>query len=101
MTPDMYSSECEADAYQRFRWYAIHRLKKLQFLDASPVDPVEKKEADRIGHLMAPAKPTTGAAGAGGDDDGKADSSKDTGAYSQRAHLDNKDVKVRFCSLSF
>lgn len=58
MTPDMYFSDGEAEAYQRFRYYAIHRLRKLEFLDATEIDSLEKKEAERIGHLMATAKPS-------------------------------------------
>lgn len=57
VTPDMYFSEGEAEAYQRFRYYVIHRLKKLECLDATEIDIAEKKEAERVGHLMGIAKP--------------------------------------------
>lgn len=58
-TPNIYFSEGEAEAYQRFRYYVIHRMKSIQFLDSTPVDDAERKEAERVGYLMAPAKPTT------------------------------------------
>eukprot|EP00456_Euglypha_rotunda_P089451 TRINITY_DN9264_c0_g1_i8.p1 TRINITY_DN9264_c0_g1~~TRINITY_DN9264_c0_g1_i8.p1 ORF type:complete len:180 (+),score=30.08 TRINITY_DN9264_c0_g1_i8:111-650(+) len=57
--PNMYFSDGEAEAYQRYRYYVIHRLKKLRFLDATPVDPEERKEAEKRGHLMSVARPKT------------------------------------------
>lgn len=57
-TPNLYFSDGEAEAYQRYRYYVIYRMKSIQFLDSTPVDDAERKEALRVGHLMAPAKPT-------------------------------------------
>jgi len=55
--PNMYFSDGEAEAYQRYRYYVIHRLKKLQFLDATPVDADERKEADKRGVFLTVARP--------------------------------------------
>jgi hypothetical protein len=80
VVPDLYSSDSEAEAYQRHRYYVIHRLAKLQFLDASAVTPVERymvlhmtlpiilylhlclflmysKEAEKRGKFLRVAKP--------------------------------------------
>lgn len=56
-TPNAYFSDGEFEAYQRFRYYVIHRLKKLKALDATPIDAVERKEADRVGQFAAVSKP--------------------------------------------
>jgi len=55
--PNMYFSDGEAEAYQRYRFYVIHRLKKLYFLDATPVDADERKEADKRGAFLSVARP--------------------------------------------
>jgi len=55
--PNMYFSDGEAEAYQRYRYYVIHRLKKLQFLDATPVDAEERKEAEKRGAFLTVARP--------------------------------------------
>jgi len=55
--PNMYFSDGEAEAYQRYRYYVISRLKNLQLLDATPVDAEERKEAEKRGHLMGMARP--------------------------------------------
>jgi len=55
--PNMYFSDGEAEAYHRYRYYVIFRLKKLKLLDASPVEDAEIKEAERVGKFMTPAKP--------------------------------------------
>jgi hypothetical protein len=55
--PNMYFSDGEAEAYQRYRYYVIHRLKKLQFLDATPVDAEERKEAEKRGAFLSVARP--------------------------------------------
>jgi len=90
-TPDMYSCESEAEAYQRFRYYVIYRMPALQLLDATEVQPEELKEAKR--HLMAPAKPTTEA---------KVDvastaipgTTSSTGAYDLRKVIESKNTRV-------
>lgn len=66
-TPDMYFSEDEADAYQRSRYYIIHRLPTLHMLDATEVESEEKASAQRVGHMMIAARP----------DDDKSDESDD------------------------
>jgi len=55
--PNMYFADGESEAYQRYRYYVIYRLKKLQFLDATPVDAEERKEAEKRGHLMSVSRP--------------------------------------------
>jgi hypothetical protein len=55
--PNMYFSDGEAEAYQRYRYYVIHRLKKLKFLDATPVVPEERKEAEKRGAFLSVARP--------------------------------------------
>jgi len=59
--PDVYFSDGEAEAYQRFRYYVIHRLKKLQILDATPVTAEERKVADVKGKFYKVAKPVESA----------------------------------------
>jgi hypothetical protein len=46
----------DQDDYQRYRYYVLHRLPRLHFLDSSAVTEAERKEAARVGHLMLPAK---------------------------------------------
>ena len=46
----------DADDYQRYRLYVLHRLPRLTFLDSTAVTEAERKEAARVGHLMLPAK---------------------------------------------
>ncbi len=53
----MYFAEDEGEAYQRYRYYVIYRIKRLDMLDATPIDEEERKKADTVGYLMAPAKP--------------------------------------------
>ena len=55
--PDMYGREEEAEAYQRHRWFVIHRLKRLQLLDASPVSAAERREAEVKGEFCLVARP--------------------------------------------
>jgi len=45
------------DDYKRYRLYVIHRQKSLKFLDSAPVTAAERKEAQRVGHLMVVARP--------------------------------------------
>jgi len=47
----------DQDDYQRYRYYVVHRLPHLTHLDSTPVTEAERKEAQRVGHLMLPAKP--------------------------------------------
>jgi len=62
-TPEAYFGESgsEMEAYGRYRLYVIWRLKKLnlQFLDATPVTPEEKKEAMLRGAYCRVAKPSS------------------------------------------
>jgi hypothetical protein len=53
----MYFAEDEGEAYQRYRYYVIYRLKRLENLDATPIDAEERAQADAVGHRMAPARP--------------------------------------------
>jgi len=50
--PNIYFSDGEAEAYQRYRYYVIYRLKNLKLLDATPIDAAEHKEAARVGKFM-------------------------------------------------
>jgi len=59
--PDLYFSDGEAEAYQRYRYYVIHRLKKLQILDSSAVSAEERKVADVKGKFYKVAKPVESA----------------------------------------
>lgn len=43
--------------YQRYRYYVIHMLRGLRFLDSREVREPERKEAFRVGHLCLPARP--------------------------------------------
>jgi hypothetical protein len=45
------------DDYKRYRFYVLYRLKKLKFLDSSPVNDKERKEANRVGPYMITVKP--------------------------------------------
>ncbi|PRP85637.1 hypothetical protein PROFUN_06426 [Planoprotostelium fungivorum] len=47
----------DAEDYQRYRYFVLHKLRKLKFLDATPVNEKERKEAIRVGEYMVPAKP--------------------------------------------
>ncbi|CAL1295718.1 unnamed protein product [Larinioides sclopetarius] len=56
--PDQLSSfEKDEEDYQRYRYYIIHKIPKLKFLDSTPVKPFEKAEAKRIGGFMKVARP--------------------------------------------
>jgi len=85
--PNLYFSDGEAEAYQRYRYYVIFRVKKLKFLDSTPVEPAEHKEALRVGKLMQPAKPQ-GENGIDEGDQGKAGN----GGY--KPHLHQKPPKA-------
>ncbi|KAJ3440115.1 leucine-rich melanocyte differentiation-associated protein [Anaeramoeba flamelloides] len=43
--------------YKRYRLYVLYKLPKLNFLDSSPVQKSEKKEAKRVGQFMSVKKP--------------------------------------------
>jgi hypothetical protein len=45
------------ESYARFRLYVCYRLKQLAFLDATPVSPDERKEANLRGQYCRVAKP--------------------------------------------
>eukprot|EP01006_Ploeotia_vitrea_P034104 TRINITY_DN65703_c4_g14_i1.p1 TRINITY_DN65703_c4_g14~~TRINITY_DN65703_c4_g14_i1.p1 ORF type:complete len:256 (+),score=121.86 TRINITY_DN65703_c4_g14_i1:48-770(+) len=55
--PNMYFSDGEAEAYQRYRYYVIHRLSKLTYLDSTPVTDEERAEAERRGKFLKVMKP--------------------------------------------
>jgi len=55
--PNIYFSDGEAEAYQRYRYYVIHRLKKLRFLDVTPVSAEERKEGEKRGAFLNVARP--------------------------------------------
>lgn len=45
------------DDYQRYRYYVLHILRGLKFLDSREVSEEERKEAFRVGHLCLAARP--------------------------------------------
>lgn len=47
----------DSDDYQRYRYYVLHILRGLRFLDSREVVDEERKEALRVGHLCLPARP--------------------------------------------
>jgi len=47
----------DSDDYQRYRYYVLHMLRGLKFLDSREVEEEERKEAQRVGHLCLPARP--------------------------------------------
>ncbi|XP_076365645.1 leucine-rich melanocyte differentiation-associated protein-like isoform X1 [Tachypleus tridentatus] len=51
------SSDKDEEDYQRYRYYVIHKLPKLKFLDSTRVRNREIQEAQRIGFLMKVARP--------------------------------------------
>ncbi|KAF8796457.1 Leucine-rich melanocyte like protein [Argiope bruennichi] len=55
--PQLSSFEKDEEDYQRYRYYIIHQIPKLKFLDSTPVKPFEKAEAKRIGGFMKVARP--------------------------------------------
>mmetsp|Transcript_22672 Transcript_22672/g.44889 ORF Transcript_22672/g.44889 Transcript_22672/m.44889 type:complete len:228 (+) Transcript_22672:63-746(+) len=61
--PNVYLDDGAERAYKRYRLFVIYRLKRLQFLDSTEVTEMEKKEAERTGKDMAPARPKGQAAG--------------------------------------
>lgn len=43
--------------YQRYRYYVLHTLRGLRFLDSRQVDEAERREAWRVGSHCLPARP--------------------------------------------
>ncbi|GFR21106.1 leucine-rich melanocyte differentiation-associated protein [Trichonephila clavata] len=67
--PDQLSSlEKDEEDYQRYRYYIIHQIPKLKFLDSTPVKSSEKSEAKRIGVYMKVARPKVEVAHEASDD---------------------------------
>lgn len=57
--PNMYFSDGEAEAYQRHRYMVIYTCKQLNFLDATPISPEERAEAEKKGKFLKVARPKT------------------------------------------
>lgn len=93
VTPDMYFSDGEAESYQRFRYYVIHRLKNLECLDATEIDENEKQEASRIGHLMGVVKPAAKSNDTG-EKSGSNSNDNNGGAYNMRKSMKDDAPKV-------
>ena len=55
--PNVFLDDAAGDAYQRYRYHVISKIPKLQFLDSTPVEESERKEAAKGGHLSV-ARPT-------------------------------------------
>ncbi|XP_049273649.1 leucine-rich melanocyte differentiation-associated protein-like [Rhipicephalus sanguineus] len=51
------------DDYQRYRYYVIHKLRQLKFLDSRAVTSGERAEALRVGAFMRVARPPLHVAG--------------------------------------
>ncbi|XP_022081346.1 leucine-rich melanocyte differentiation-associated protein-like [Acanthaster planci] len=49
---ELSSTDKDEDDYQRYRYYVVHRLPGLKFLDSRQVTQKERKEADRVGSYM-------------------------------------------------
>lgn len=49
--PNVFLDDSASESYQRFRYHVISKLPKLQFLDSTPIEEVERKEAARGNHL--------------------------------------------------
>jgi len=49
--PNVFLDDAAGDAYQRYRFHVISKMSKLQFLDSTPVEEAERKEAAKGGHL--------------------------------------------------
>ncbi|XP_071455394.1 leucine-rich melanocyte differentiation-associated protein-like [Hetaerina americana] len=50
-------SEKDEEDYRRYRYYVLHHLPGLQFLDSSRVSLEERLEAERRGHFMKVVRP--------------------------------------------
>ncbi|XP_038061534.1 leucine-rich melanocyte differentiation-associated protein-like [Patiria miniata] len=49
---ELSSTDKDEDDYQRYRYYVVHKLPGLRFLDSRQVTQKERKEADRVGSYM-------------------------------------------------
>ncbi|XP_064479754.1 leucine-rich melanocyte differentiation-associated protein-like [Ornithodoros turicata] len=59
--PDQITNpEKDEDDYRRYRYYVIHKLVNLRFLDSRCVSNGERREAQRIGAFMRVARPAEG-----------------------------------------
>lgn len=59
--PDQITNpEKDEDDYQRYRYYVLHKLVSLRFLDSRPVNNAERRESQRIGAFMRVARPVAG-----------------------------------------
>eukprot|EP00020_Sapocribrum_chincoteaguense_P013772 CAMPEP_0170736240 /NCGR_PEP_ID=MMETSP0437-20130122/3512_1 /TAXON_ID=0 /ORGANISM="Sexangularia sp." /LENGTH=322 /DNA_ID=CAMNT_0011074595 /DNA_START=65 /DNA_END=1031 /DNA_ORIENTATION=- len=47
----------ESDDYRRYRYYVLHRLPQLRFLDSTKVTADERAEAARVGQFLRVARP--------------------------------------------
>lgn len=45
------------DDYQRYRYYVIHKLRQLRFLDSRAITASERRESRRVGAFMKVARP--------------------------------------------
>jgi len=82
--PDMYTDDSQSEPYQRYRYYLIHRLPSLQFLDALPISPQERSEADVRGQYMKVSKPSNHAESASDSKPRRQNSSVGVGAAGSR-----------------
>eukprot|EP00300_Choanocystis_sp_HF-7_P042886 c9553_g1_i2.p1 GENE.c9553_g1_i2~~c9553_g1_i2.p1 ORF type:complete len:185 (-),score=41.02 c9553_g1_i2:27-581(-) len=53
----IFNAEKDDDDYQRYRYFVLHKLPKLQFLDSNQVTEEELAEARRVGEFMRVARP--------------------------------------------
>ncbi|XP_062851200.1 leucine-rich melanocyte differentiation-associated protein [Trichomycterus rosablanca] len=54
---ELVSSDKDEDDYQRYRYFVLHKLKKLKFLDSRRVTQLEQQEAEARGAFMKVVKP--------------------------------------------
>ncbi|XP_075559151.1 leucine-rich melanocyte differentiation-associated protein-like [Dermacentor variabilis] len=69
------------DDYQRYRYYVIHKLRQLKFLDSRAVASAERTEARRVGAFMRVARPPLHVGGSAPWADGGSDSEADAYRY--------------------
>lgn len=57
--PDQLSNlEKDEDDYKRYRYYILHKIPGLKFLDSTPVRQFERIESQRVGSFMNVVKPS-------------------------------------------
>jgi leucine-rich melanocyte differentiation-associated protein len=82
------------DDYQRYRYFVLHRLPELKYIDATPVGAHELAEAERAGRFMKVARVDKAPAAsprAKGKGKGKSKSRRDSSSNNDNSHEDDDD----------